>query len=232
MFITKYLERLILLPLVILVSFSVQANNWPDMSFPKKVKINIVSEDMVFNGIPMKTWKIDTDMTLSQVTDFYREKWKSIEDSLYDEKIIDDWTYINSKQDGFVLTAKIQSYLGKTTGYMGISHMAAIRKNFVLGNNFPLPRHSTVINDIYEKDPGANNRFLLFHTQQTIATSYQFLLKKFSDRGWSAQSAAIDPQQTGAVITMNKDADQLNVIFKKQALGTQITANIVKKTIF
>lgn len=211
---------------------SAYAEDWPEMPFPKQAKVDIVSQEMLFNGIPMKTWSMQVDMSLEEAVEFYRRQWKPIKDALYDEKEIDSAVYINSNQGGFLLTAKVTSQLGRVSGVMGISHLAELNKNYQLGENFPLPRGSIVINDIFETDPGAEHRYLLFHTQQSVASSYRHFLKKFTDKGWRTVNATIDPAASGAVINLNKNSREANIVLQKLARGTQVNADITTRKYF
>lgn len=222
----------ILVVVFFMFSQFVQAESWPKMPFPQKSGINIVSESMIFNGVPMKTWVLDSEDSLESVVGFYSNAWKTIEDSLYDQQESDGWVYINSKQGGFLLTAKLHQSLGRTQGFLGISNFEQRVKNFKPGHNFPLPRGSVVINDIYEKDIGKKQRYLLLSTQQSVAKSYEFYLKRFTKKGWSTAEAKLDPGELGAAIALSKDGDEINFVMTKDGQRTQITASHVEKSVF
>ena len=160
--ITKILRNSLLVGCLLFIANKVSAADWPEMPFVKDAKINVVSKSMVYNGVPMKTWTMTSKESLETVSAFYRNNWKTIEDSLYDEQIIDGWVYINSKQEGgFILTAKLKSNLGSTHGYMGLSNPERQLKNYKRGKGFPTPIGAEILNDIAEKNLGKKQRFLL-----------------------------------------------------------------------
>ena len=215
----------------IINSYLTSAAEWPEMSFPRNVRVNIVSESMIFNGLPMKTWVINSENPAEQMVSFYRDTWKPKKNTWYDEQVIDGWTYINSKQDGFVLTAKIGQSLGQAQGYLGISHFDERIKDFKPGKGFPLPRGSIVVNDITEKDIGKTSRYLLFSTQQTLSDTFDYYLNQYAKQGWQATTAMIDKQKTDAVIALSKGGDEINLSIHKLNTMTQVSASLVNKTI-
>ena len=217
--------------LFLIFSTALSATSWPEMPFPADVKVNLVSENMVFNGVPMRTWVMRGQTSLESTTKFYRDSWKNIEDSLYDEKNIDGWTYINSKQEGFLLTAKIGHNLGQTQAYLGISNFEDRIIGFKPGQNFLLPRGSIVINDIRESDIGKKQRYLLFSTQQSVSSTYEFYVRQLANKGWTASAMMIDPKKRDAVIALTKNGDEMNFSISKQGNRTQVNASWVEKTI-
>ncbi|MGX5173446.1 hypothetical protein ACUR5C_05405 [Aliikangiella sp. IMCC44653] len=215
-----------------LIVSTLQAKQWPTMPVPKDAEVAAVSTDMKYNGTPMKTWALTFDGDKGALVNHFRNQWKNVADSLYDEQSHGGWVFINSKQGDFLLTAKLQSQLGRSQGYLGISDLSQIDPDFVIGKGFPKPRSTNAITEITENDTGKKSRYIILNSKRSVGDVYRFYIDTFQAKGWEVSVASLDPKGGGGVIALNDDKQEMNLTLTKMNSATQVSANIVTKTLF
>ncbi|RYG12681.1 MAG: hypothetical protein EON92_07635, partial [Burkholderiales bacterium] len=65
---------MLLAPLALAAGSAVAAD-WPSVPVPKDAKGEIVSDDMIYNGLRMRASRFDVPLPVDKVKAFYREEW-------------------------------------------------------------------------------------------------------------------------------------------------------------
>lgn len=83
-----------------------EAKDWPSIEFPKNAEVNIVSDGMLYNGYPMRTWILKDTQSPLVLAEFFEKQWRADSDKFDAREFNGDYV-INSLQSPYLLTARI-----------------------------------------------------------------------------------------------------------------------------
>lgn len=200
-----------------------------EISFPYSddMKVKLVAEEMVVNGLPMKAYQFQTKKSIEDVVKYYAGIWPDLNDVQFGE-----WRILSHRDKGYLLTVQFESDSNKIThGLLGISPLfdlmdaskSEINKMASgVGKGFLLPPNSEVINDITSIDLGKDSRTIVFRNKLSINRNYQYFRTQYSNKGWVdlITSASAAKKLKTQALAMNKKGQELNVSFSKQGSFT------------
>ena len=222
---------------ILLVTISITesiASNWPVFTAPKDSQMIVVSEDMIYNGVLMRSWELNSNKGAEYIKKFYTKLWgKNATDDnpgyLIDE--FENWTIVSRVDGDFLLTVQIDSG-NKITGHalLAITNLPSKNSITVLGEGFPRPNGSNVLSDIFSNDIGKKARTLIIQSESSMSKNYRFYRNKFIKKGWIEISEPHEKLNNLKALVMVKGSDELNITFEKMNKITTIVAVMVKIT--
>lgn len=224
---------IVLLGLAIMCfSWSVQARNYPDFAVAPFMHVQIVADDMQFNGVPMRIVEFNSTQPRARVIEFYRGTWgdRVVETDMGDR-------YILAHRDGdYLLTVDIAADTGM--GAKGTLSTTAffdprVRPSDTLGEGFPMLPQSTVFNDIKSVDGSNYSRTLVINSNHNLQRTYDFYQRRFYQEGWRevvpASGSGEPVQAAGRAILLNRRNDELNIAFVPEGRGTMVVAILITR---
>ncbi len=217
--------RIFFLLTLLLCGKSLAAQNWPNVEFPKNATVEIVADNMNFNGIPMRTWAVTDQQTSPMLTAaFFRQQWKDSSIKFDEQKFGNDFI-INSLQPPYLLTARIKPQLKGVLVYVGISKNEAVTAN---ANSlaFPTLASSTVLSDIRSQDLFKRGRTLLLRSGSDIGSAYRYYYNYFVGQGWTVSGDILDVTAGKGALMLSSGSSTVDITFNRMAGHVSIVANL------
>ncbi len=212
---------------------SVQAwAKWPDVPAPKKARLKVVADNMVFNGVAMKSWEIVSWEPRSQTLEFYKAAW---EVPVYDgapgfiEYKLDGWYVISRLQEDYQITVQLDDSEAETTrGLIGISQLPANRELPAMGGGFPKIGNMQFINDIRAVDQNKRSRTIVASTDASVKSSVKHYRRTYRRKGWEelTQNFEYEGQENFALM-FSRRGKELNLSITRKNRKTNIVAVLV-----
>lgn len=214
----------------------VRTSDWPEMPFPENSSLVIVSENMIFNGLPMKTWELKALMSPKELLRFYENVWAEPAEKTSQDipghltKRIPNYTVISRAENKFLLTVQIEDKKSSSSNaYLSISKILdGSKKNYVIGNGFPAPAGTVFINDIKALDGNKKSRTIIAASDdplQSIARFYQSTMRK---SGWVELTRHITMTKKGGAMTFQRNKEELNITLSPGKNVVNIVAVLVE----
>ncbi len=102
------------------LSLPLLATEWPEIQFPDSATVEVVAEEMVYQGTPMATWVMRDKSNQMMTAAFFKRQWQG-KSERFDEQMFGQDYIINSLQPPFLLTARIRKDFDGVLAYIGIS---------------------------------------------------------------------------------------------------------------
>lgn len=229
----SYLYLILLSFFSVFYSLSLQAAKLPSMPFPDDERVIIVADYMIFNGVPMSAFKIDSDKSAEEFLMFYKQLW-----SKEQEAGVPGYQVL--KQEGSIILSRVekaamysiqvepQTLKGiKVTLGVSLLPSTAIP---ALGKGFPLMNSAKVMNDIVNFDGDMKARTLLIESSSSLRSSASFYERAFLDMGWSQMKPSKEsdyPQEIQGDnygLMFSKNQQEVQIVFSKNKSKTNIVA--------
>lgn len=224
---------------LLLVSTLCAAKALPDFKAAKFMRVTVVADAMIYNGLPMRAYEFTASKSVDEVEVFYTELWgKEIKKSQ-----AGPWMVLSHFDGRYLFSVQVEEdNMQRAVGLLSVSEPGAVSSKFELGEGFPMPRSSTVVNDISAEDLGKNSRTLVLLNDQSIASNLRFYRRHYERRGWmelgeggqaakkrgGGKSSRDDPDGSNALI-MSKGGNELNMSFDRVEGRTVVVAVEVDK---
>ncbi|WP_281213159.1 hypothetical protein [Shewanella insulae] len=205
------------------------ASDWPEIDFPDTAKVEIVADEMRYNGYPMKTWVVKDTQTQAQLAAFFTKAWQK-DSERFDSRPFNGDLVINSLQPPYLLTARISQQFDGVTAFVGITknmeenELAKVRRN-----TFPQPTGATVLSDIASTDLYKQGRTIVLSSPRSLASNYHYYRRHYQQRGWVEETAILDTQSGKAALQMRQGTNSVDISFDTRNSQVYIVANQVKQ---
>lgn len=203
------------------------ASDWPKMEFPDTAQVEIVADQMHYNGYPMKTWVVKDKRSLMVMADFFKKQWQT-DSERFDARMFNGDYVINSLQPPYLLTARIAQQYQGVVAYVGITkNMDDSQLAKANRNKFPKPNGATVLSDIQSQDLYKQGRTVILSSTQSLSSNYHYYRRHFQQRGWIENSAILDAKAGKAALQMSQGTDSVDISFDSKDSQIYIVANQV-----
>jgi hypothetical protein len=213
--------------IIAFISSFAYGKDWPNVEFPETAQVEIVADQMHYNGYPMKTWVVKDKRSLMVMADFFKKQWQT-DSERFDARMFNGDYVINSLQPPYLLTARIAQQYGSVIAYVGITkNMDDSQLAKVNRNKFPKPNGATVLSDIQSHDLYKQGRTVILSSTQSLSSNYHYYRNHFQQRGWIATTTILDPQAGKAALQMSQGTDSVDISFDSKDSQIYIVANQV-----
>lgn len=195
---------------------------WPQVEPPPQAQVSWVAENMRYNGVPMRIQQFESTSSAEAVLEFYRARWlpAGAQDPT---QPLGPYRVLARPEGGYLLSVQVRPNGAGSTGYLTVTHIAA-RRAAPLGEGFPHPPGSRVINDIQSEDGGRRGRTLLLHNGHSLRTNTAFYGDRLPAQGWGL--IAQRGEGGGEVLLFRRGEARLNLVITPSAEGTAVAAQI------
>lgn len=235
----RWLGSVLLAVGLLLVSSLCMAKGLPDFKAAKFMRVTIVANAMVYNGLPMRAYEFTASKGVDKVEAFYTRLWgKELKKSQAGQ-----WTVLSHFDGTYLFSVQVEEDdMQRAVGLLSVSEPGAVSAKFKLGEGFPMPPSSTVVNDISAQDLGKNSRTLVLVNDRSMSSNRRFYRRHYEQRGWvelmpsdpkakkvgGRRSSSGGPDSTNALL-MSKGGDELNMNFERVDGRTVVVAVEVDK---
>ena len=219
---------------ILVLSGSVWAGDWPEPPVPEGARLEMVAENMLVNGVPMRTWTLSAAQAARETLDFYRELWETEatgERPGFTEQEMGKWRLLTRLQGDYLITVQVDTEQPLSTrGLVGVSKLPAMQSLPKLGKNFPTPGQTQIINDIHATDLNKKSRTLVATSNRSMRSVIRFYRTTFEKDGWQEQTGRTPYSgQDDFALIFDKGQRQLSMIFARQAGKTALVAVYVEQ---
>jgi len=206
------------------------AESWPEFIYPAEATAQVVAQDMVFNGIPMRVLTFQSKLSSDQMVKFYQRRWKrhgAPEPAL---SKLGEWRIVGMMDGEYYKTAQVKAERDGSTGYLGISlGLKSIGKTKpVLGAGAPVPFGSVVRNDIYSVDLPKKARTVILTNRQSVDFNLNYYLRHYQGDGWGAlMKKRVREPEHGAALVFRKGVEEASVAISEKNGQTVVFLNTV-----
>jgi len=210
----------------------------PQFPFPNDERVVVVSDYMIFNGVPMSAYKINSIKSVEEFLDFYKNKWSGTRgNGMPGYKIVEDEdagiVLMSRLEDGAMYTVQVNTTsLNELDVTLGVSLIPSVSSFPELGKGFPLMGKSTVINDIINIDNGVKARTLLIEISGSAYTVKNFYQGRIKSLGWSqakpSPSSNYDKNaKDDHVLFFYKDDQEMQIVIVRKSRSETVATVLI-----
>ena len=195
---------------------SAWAISMPDIPQAPDMRIVVVSDHMIYNGVDMATYEVSSPHPLDQVLRYYREAWHGVVAESTTTIGLDStpWTVLAHREREFLITLQLHpSKPDGVYGYIAISNIfGGVRHE--TGHDVLMPAGSTLVNDIVSEDLGRHSRTLVIKNENSVEFNLDYYRQKLTAQGWTdVTNLSTLPEELGRpqALLMNRGEDELNL---------------------
>lgn len=208
---------------------------WPTIPTPENSSVVVVADNMIFNGIPMKTWELKALMTPEELQQFYVSAWSDVPEGLasgargYLIKTIPGYTVVSRVEGKFLLTVQIKNRKTESSqAYLATSKiLESTNKDFIPGDGFPALTGTVFINDIGAVDGHKKSRTIIATSEAPLQAIVRFYRSNLGREGWAELTKSITITNKGGAMIFQKKNKELNITLSPDEKGVSIVAVMV-----
>lgn len=219
----------ILLPilLVLMPGIAIAA---PDFPPPPDATVGRPADKMIMNGVPMDIRQFNSQESVDEVLQFYRDYWPAgtEEKPGYTETdILEPWQIITRVEEGYLMTVQVtESGDNGSTGLLALSRLPDPANLPELGKGFPKLRGSHVMNDILSEDIGKQGRTLQIANHYSVEHNANYYRNHYLDLGWGSEmDQALSGGDTQS-LRFSKGDKSVTIVIHKNSAGSIIVAQV------
>lgn len=221
--------RHLLLPLFMLSAVSWAADDWPELKFPANAKIEVVADEMEYNGYPMRTWIARVPGNAADAAAFYQKNWQPHSER-FDRREFNDDIIINSLQPPYLLTARLQQELGQTIALVGVTkNLDDKALKHIKASDMPIPLGTHLVSEVSSRDPGKQGKTTVLMSERGLSSGYEFYRDYYHRAGWQEVRSILDSSAGKASLRFNRGAEFVDISFSKKGAQIQIVAHRIKE---
>ncbi len=203
------------------------AQAWTTVEEPPLASLEWVAQDMVYNGVPMRIQFFRSKAAPPEVLAHYRQRWTDGGRRHYVENNLGPWKVISRALNDYFVTVQVRPAAAGTEGYLSQRPLKAPPRP-VLGQGFPLPPGSEVVNDILSRDDNRQGRTLLAFNPLPVEANATFFRNSLTGEGWTMASEG-NARNGGRQMVLQKGNQELSLALTVAGGRTAVGATIVRR---
>lgn len=202
------------------------ATAWPNVPLPEGSRGEMVSEDLSYNGLPMRASRFTTPKKVDEVVAFYAKAWGE------DDHVVTEMghkTVVGHLESGHYITVELEPRGGGTSGTVGIMKIPRDDNLPELGKGFYRPAGTEVVSDIVHRDTPGKTRTLVMKNRLSPYANLQLYSNRLGGDGWRGQVAgSCLPTSTQCVVSYERGGGgrMMMTLAREQTQGTVIMVNV------
>lgn len=200
---------------------------WPLIPDPPRSQVQVVSEDMRANGVPMKIWLFKSAVSLEEVQAFFLAHWNQAEapkaggagakrPGAVVKKVGANEVVVASIHGPFYMTVKIKRLpLGASSGHLAVSNFGEADPGMNV-SGLVLPGGARAFSVVESADQGKVSKLAMLMTKESPQAVQDFYTRTLPANGWVLldrhASAQLQNGQAGSALFFSKKASQLSVL--------------------
>jgi len=176
-----------------LLSFTVNAEEWPHMIEPPSSSVVWVGDNVIQNGVAMRMKKFESELSVEDIINFYRAQWQGLAEYAPVENEMKDWSIIGIRLGDYYLT--VQAKTGdelESEGFIGVSKLPVMTSTD-LNVDFPILDGSEIISNTDSIDIGSSANTIILKNTYSVQSNVSFYQAEMSRDGWALMREAEQP---------------------------------------
>lgn len=225
----RFILPILVAHIAVIVVTSVESIAAVEIPSPSWLERTLVADNMVINGLPSVVHYFETDRTLEELLDFYRQKWdeSAAQKAGYREAEVGPW-HVISKIDGqYLLTVQAQQKEAFTTkGYLAIGDLSAVQNKKDRGKGVPKMSGSKIVNDLVSNDPGKKGRTMMIANSFSVSSNTDYYRNYYLSHGWGQlmDQGSNDAQ----VLAFSRFGKEAHLVISKTSGSTMVVMNLIE----
>lgn len=203
------------------------AADWPEVPVPEGAKGEIVSDDMVYNGLHMRASRFTVPLPVDKVKAFYREEWgPRMIDTPHRGKRVLGYPTRDAK---YYITVELTQSGNSTQGQIGVMELPKKPPSAdSIGAGFARMPETTVAEDIVYLDTPAHVRTLSMVNRYSPQQNSDFYARNLAPKGYVREPGKTPCKANSAeCVTRYVNGDKrVTVSSSKSQVGTVVIAVI------
>jgi hypothetical protein len=229
-----WVQQLIAIAVLALFTQSCFGITMPEIPHAPDMRIVVVSDHMVYNGIDMATYEISSPHPIEEVLRFYRQAWHGVvaEAPMTMGLDSEQWTVLSHRENEFLVTLQLHpSKPEGVYGYIAVSNLfRGGRREF--GRDVLIPAGSKLIQDIVSDDLGRHCRTVVVQNENSVSFNLDFYRQRLLAEGWTEVtdfSKLPKGMENPQALMMNRGDDELNLAVTRSAgMSTVVMVTVHK----
>lgn len=203
-----------------------QAQACPTFAHPQG-RVQLVSNSMVVNGLPMRVLHFDGDQTAGEVLAYYRQLWRGKGPLAAMEHELDGWQVISAMRADCFYTVQVRAAGLGSQALLSVSEMPDERAGKVRRWSLPMPPSSELLSDIAHDEPDKPGQTWVVTNGFSPRANADYYAQNLAGQGWTL----IDEQspqvggQSHVVMRLRKDLALLELVISQKGSGSTVVAN-------
>lgn len=198
-----------------------RAADWPTVPLPDGSAGESVSSHMLYNGLHMRTSKLQSKQRLPDVVAFYRKAWRGqiVEDQIAGK------TILGHMQGQYYITVDLRGTGSGTEATIGIMRLDPDKPRATPGQWFARPPNSEVLNDIQYLDTPGKTHSLTLRNRLSPTQNYEFYRRSLLAKGWQTQGPGCSVMVSACAVHFSSSRHRLAMTISREQDGTVIVVN-------
>jgi len=214
------------LVLALLLLLAAPARAWTTVEAPPLATLEWVAQDMVYNGVPTCIQMFRSKAAPQEVLAYYRQRWTDGGKQSYVENQLGPWKTISRAVGDIFVTVQVRPAGRGSEGYLSQRPVKTPPRP-ILGQGFPLPPGSEVVNDILSRDGDRQGRTLLAFNQMSVDANAAYFRGTLGKDGWTVASEG-RARNGGRQMVLQKGNQELSLALTSTGGRTAVGATIVR----
>lgn len=197
------------------------AVEWPTVPLPDGTTGESVSRHMLYNGLHMRTSRIQSTRTPAEVIEFYRQKWRG---RIVENRIAGK-TILGHLEGQHYITVDLRQRGGGTEATIGIMRVTPDGPRSTPGKWLARPANTEVLNDVQYLDTPDKMRTLTLRNRLSPAQNYEFYRRTLLGKGWKAEGPGCSVIANACSVQFASGERRLAMTIGREQDGTVIIAN-------
>lgn len=199
---------------------------WPSVPLPERSRGESVSEDLSYNGLPMRARRFTTPLPPAEVLAFYARTWGK------DGHVVTPLgqkTVVGRLESGHYITVELAPDGAGTSGNIGIMKIPRDDSLPELGKDFYRPAGTEVVSDIVHRDTPNRTRTLMLKNRLSPYANLQLYSSRLGGDGWKGHvSGTCVPTSTQCLVNYEQPGGgrMMMTLAREQSQGTVIVVNV------
>ena len=215
------------LALLVSIAWPAIAADWPEVPVPEGAKGEIVSDDMLYNGLHMRASRFTVPLPVDKVKAFYREEWgRRMIDTPHRGKSVLGYPTKDAKH---YVTVELSQAGNATQGQIGVMELPKQPPPAgSVGAGFARMPDTTVAEDIVYLDTPARVRTISMVNRYSPQQNSDFYARNLAPKGYVREPAKTPCKTSSAeCVTRYVNGDKrVTVSSSKSQAGTVVIAVI------
>lgn len=200
--------------------FTASTNAWPEFPKPPKSNVTTVSDDMRMNGIPMKIFRFEADVSVPELVAFYEAHWNGRTQGATDPKVQVQQAVVTRKGED-VLIGKFHGpfYLMVKAAPSGVQASAGtLSISLIAGHEYTVdargvmaPDRATPMSVVESADGGRISKQVAFSAPMSMQAVASYYERSARARGWVLRDKLEAPGDDALVMTYAAHAREMTV---------------------
>lgn len=201
--------RMLMSVLFTAASLPASSASWPRLEFPDSMQLQIVSEEMRVNGVPMKVIEFRSSQSQQEIKQWFSDAWAG--------QIAHGqgggWQVLSHREKDVLITVQMTALgIDGSRGFIAVSQMFVAIGKKAVASDLPMLPGTELVNHIEAEDHGKKSRTTVLISDRSSRQNLDFYLQHFRLQGYRPISpGALSRSGSGGAMILNRGSEALDL---------------------